>query len=502
MKLNQVDEKLSRIAFILDEMGADLIDGGLGKDTVSYFYQNSIAIAIDNSILAAGAAVGDKYQSIEVVVGSNAGDDVIRGDEGANEFHGEGGADYLAGNGGDDILAGGEGADTFDGGSGSDTASYKFANAVIVDLLGIQIFGGSAVDDIFISIENLEGSETGLDQLLGGIGTNIIRGLGGDDFLDGRKGADRLEGGNGDDVLVGGPGADQLLGGSGFDIADYSNGNPVTVELDNSKKNTGAALGDTFRSIEGLGGSNTGDDTLIGNKKSNFLLGNGGKDSLFGQSGDDYLDGGLGADTLFGGKGFDYADYSSSKSGITVSLDGSLTGKRAAKGDTFDSIEGIFGSASNDKLSGDARKNELHGNGGDDKIFGRAGDDLMFGDFGSDTIDAGSGYDILIGGNGIDRLDGGGEVDVYAFDRPQDGWDTIAKFEKDEEVAFSKEGFGLDVLGTKIFQSRNDNQAQDADDRFIYEKDARALWFDSDGIRCGRTHKNSCPRQRLRSQMV
>ncbi len=462
-------------------LGADVIDGGFGIDTLSFRHDHGVVVSLDYSLLATNTAAGDQYISIENIIGSETGNDTLAGDVGENVIDGRDGDNVLYGRAGNDVLAAGSGVDFADGGDGVDTISYARLGATVVDLLGIHAADGGALGDTLVSFENIEGSATGSDSLYGNDDANHLAGLGGDDYLSGREGNDTLDGGDGDDVLAGGAGADSLFGGEGRDIADYFYQGAVTLALDKSKKSKGAAALDTLTSIEGLGGSNTGSDTLIGDKFGNYLAGNGGSDKLYGQAGNDSLDGGQGADHFYGGKGFDFTDYYYSK-GVTVSLDGTLTATRAAKGDTFDSIEGIYGSASGaDKLAGSAGKNELYGNGGDDKLFGRAGDDRLYGGFGNDKLDGGSGYDVLHGGNGIDHLDGGGEIDVYAFDRPQDGWDTIVKFEKDEEVAIAFEGFGLTSRSSKTFQSRNDKQAQDADDRFIYEKDARTLWFDSDG---------------------
>jgi Ca2+-binding RTX toxin-like protein len=461
--------------------GADFIDGGDGRDTSSYKFDDGVTVSLDGTFAATGAALGDQLISIENLTGSDAGGDTLAGDAGDNMLDGRDGTNFLYGRGGSDVLAGGFDADHFDGGEGVDMVTYARLGATFVDLSGINVADGGALGDTLVSIENIEGSATGFDRLYGDDGANELRGLGGGDYLSGRGGNDRLDGGDGDDALAGGAGTDTLIGGAGDDMADYYYQGAVTLALDKSKTSKGAAAYDTLISIENLGGSNTGNDTLIGNKKANYLAGNGGSDSLYGQAGNDNLDGGLGADHLYGGTGFDFTDYYYSK-GVTVSLDGSLTATRAAKGDTFDSIEGIFGSATGpDKLSGDSHNNEIYGNGGHDKLFGRGGDDRLFGDFGADTLFGGDGYDVLLGGNGIDRLDGGGDIDVYAFDRAADGWDTIVKFEKDEEVAISKEGFSLTRFSKVIFQARNDNHAQDADDRLIFEKDARTLWFDSDG---------------------
>ena len=67
----------------------------------------------------------------------------------------------------------------------------------------------------------------------------------------------------------------------------------------------GSSLGDSFLNIEGLLGSNTGNDTLYGNGEDNHMDGAGGSDQLYGIGGNNTLVGGLGDDTLSAGTGVD-----------------------------------------------------------------------------------------------------------------------------------------------------------------------------------------------------
>ena len=79
------------------------------------------------------------------------------------------------------------------------------------------------VIDRFNSLESIEeGIAKGDDALFGGVGNDLLFGMGGDDYLDGGEGRDILFGGSGNDILVydkrdyvihGGSGIDILLGG-------------------------------------------------------------------------------------------------------------------------------------------------------------------------------------------------------------------------------------------------------------------------------------------------
>ncbi len=138
-----------------------------------------------------------------------------------------------------------------------------------------------------ITNETING--TALGDIIGGLGGNdVIHGLAGDDQLDGGSGNDTLNGGDGDDVLIGGLGNDTLNGGAGIDTADYSGaGAGVTVNLATGLSSGGAGV-DTLSEIENLVGTAFA-DTLTGDGGANILIGGGGIDTLNGGGGADQL---------------------------------------------------------------------------------------------------------------------------------------------------------------------------------------------------------------------
>ena len=285
--------------------GADVLTGGSGVDFASYENGNAGLIAILDaqfSIFNTGDASGDVYSSIVGLTGSS-NDDFLGGDNGQNglnggagndQLFGLGAVDFLNGDAGNDTLNGGNGGDILNGGSGSDTASYKvLSGAVTASLANTNKNTGQADGDIYISIENLEGSFR-RDSLEGDNNANRLSGVTGNDTLSGLDGNDTLDGGVGRDVLN---------GGGGFDYASYeSSGAGLTAVLLSgfTNFNTGQAIGDSYSGIEGLIGSNGG-DILAGNQASNDILGLGGNDILIGLNGNDTLTGGTGNDILRGG---------------------------------------------------------------------------------------------------------------------------------------------------------------------------------------------------------
>jgi len=281
--------------------GADYLSGGTGTDTASYANAGSgVTVDLVTPGANTGDAAGDRYNSIERLIGSafadalyaNSGANMVQGGAGGDQIKGFAGNDKLYGEADDDTLNGGLGADYLSGGTGTDTASYVNASAgVIASLANPTINTGEAAGDTYNSIENLTGSAHD-DALNGNAGINLIRGRDGDDTLKGYAGNDDLRGDGGDDTLIGGLGADALRGGAGSDTVSYYQATTgVVASLANPSINTGEARGDTYSSIENVTGS-AHDDSVYGNSGDNFINGGAGDDILKGYAGNDTLKGG------------------------------------------------------------------------------------------------------------------------------------------------------------------------------------------------------------------
>jgi serralysin len=342
-------------------VGYMVFDSG-GIDTLNYsgFSQVQLINLNPETFSNVGGLAGNvtiaRYTIIENANGGS-GNDYLIGNIYANTLFGAAGNDQIIASLGDDVLVGGFGADMLDGGDGADWAYYANSASAVNVYLNYNLGQGSeAAGDTFISIENIWGSNFN-DTLIGNDGSNYIVGaLGGD-------------------VLIGGLGADTLDGGDGGDWAYYAQSiSAVGVYLNYNLGVGGDAGGDTFKSIENIWGSNF-NDTLIGDAGSNYIVG--------GQGGD-VLIGGPGSDTLDGGDGVDWAYYANSAAAINVYLSYNLGQGSEAAGDTFISIENIWGSNFNDTLVGSAGANY---------IVGGQGSDVLIGGLGADTLDGGDGAD-------------------------------------------------------------------------------------------------------------
>jgi Ca2+-binding RTX toxin-like protein len=258
----------------VQEVFSDIISGGDGIDTMSYFDNNARTSGV-LVILASGtggdnvAGESDSLSGIENVEGSMFADE-ISGDANANVLTGLNGNDLLQGGEGNDTLDGGEGNDTISGDAGSDTLiggagidTLVHADAVTVNLATgtVTTMGGleaAGVVDTISGIENvtltpvspnpggitgdsnnnaLNGAMfidgAGGDDTIGGTGFNgagqgdLLNGGTGNDTVLGFDGEDTLNGDEGDDTLHGGAGEDRLYGGIGNDVLNAGPGNSV-----------------------------------------------------------------------------------------------------------------------------------------------------------------------------------------------------------------------------------------------------------------------------------
>ncbi|TCR67681.1 calcium-binding protein [Bosea sp. BK604] len=183
---------------VLTAVDGDLdIDAGAGNDTVT--------TGSGDDLVKGGA--GDD------VIDGGEGDDALQGGDDNDRLIGRAGDDILIGDAGNDVLVGGEDNDTLIGGAGTDTADYSDDTAgVTVDLQSGIATGDEAGRDTLNGIENV----------IGGMG---------DDVLIGDAQVNTLTGGEGNDRIVVGAG-DTANGGEGDDTIEVSTGGTTAVNAD------------------------------------------------------------------------------------------------------------------------------------------------------------------------------------------------------------------------------------------------------------------------------
>jgi Ca2+-binding RTX toxin-like protein len=362
--------------------GIDTYDGAAGKDFVSYGHSTAlVSINLGAGIVSGGYATGDKLTNIENLMGSDYAD-TLTGDDNANVLGGITGNDVLDGGKGDDVLAGGTGDDTY-----------------VVDSVNDQVveLAGEGTTDIVYStvnyalsnnVEKLTLSGTGNVSATGNTLANVITGNDGNNTLDG--GNDALA-----DSLVGGKGSDAYILNSANDIVTENAGEGTdTIEIRfTGSAYTAAANVETVKIADGVAAgtinAHVAGTKLVGNALANTLVGNTANDTLVG---------GAGADSLTGGAGtMDFASYETATSGITASLSNTALNTGDAAGDTYATIEGLWGSDFTDILWGAVgATNYLLGGKGNDILHGSTGNDTYWVDSQDDVIDeAGSGTDLI-----------------------------------------------------------------------------------------------------------
>lgn len=275
---------------IVGDASDNLLDGGPGRDTISFA---GAAAGVDADLGVSGATGDgtDRLIGFEDLTGSSNADR-LRGDGAGNRIDGAGGDDTLIGAGGDDRLT---------GGAGADTAAYEGAPAPIdADLRAATATGDG--HDSLATVENLTGSDHG-DTLAGDAGPNVLDGAGGIDtvsFAASPAGvtADLATG------TTSGDGADTVLGvenaiGSAHDDS-------IVGTADDNALSGGA-----------------GDDNLSAGAGNDHVAGEDGQDSLFGEADDDDLSGGAGDDHLDGGDGANNCDGGAGVNTFAGNCDGS-----------------------------------------------------------------------------------------------------------------------------------------------------------------------------------
>lgn len=186
-----------------------------------------------------------------------------------------------------------------------------------------------------------------------------------------------------------------------------------TREINGGSKKDSLTGSDTDNILRGR----EDNDELLGNAGDDIVLGGDGDDEINGGDGNDYIYGGDGRDVIRGGKGSDtlaFDGIGNMGEGVTVDLSFGFGRGRDAEGDTYESIENVYGTIYKDTLIGSDQDNHLYGYYGDDTIIVEEG-----------------GSDKLVGGEGADRYILGKSAGVKLIDNYADDLvkDTLSLIE-------------------------------------------------------------------------
>jgi Ca2+-binding RTX toxin-like protein len=411
---------------VLDgRLGSDVLNGADGIDAASYVGRTT-ALDVSLDKVANDGASGESDNALVEDVYAGSGADTLSGDTGPN---------LLDGGPGNDVLDGDLGADRLIGGLGTDLADYRTRTGrLAVRLDGLPNDGADANGDGIAE----EGDSAEVENVLGGIGSDLVVGS---------SGANALVGGGGSDKLDGGLGRDMLDGGPGIDTTTFASRTArVVVRLD------GLANDGSDRDGDDIG--EEGDNVLTEN-----ATGGSGVDLLLGDAYGNTFDGGLGADTIEGSGGTDEATYEVRAGRVAVSLDNAANDGDDPDADLFgeegdnvhSDIEIVTGGKGDDWLSGSTGQNVLDGGPGSDwagyrgrtatvkvtldgiandgtyssstatslerdnvlteNVEGGSAFDVLWGNGGVNWLSGGPGNDILVAYAGNDHLTGGGGAD-------------------------------------------------------------------------------------------
>ena len=428
--------------FVIAHGGEDVIDGGPGYDSISFYGQAPGGVVFDFG--------NGRATNVERLL-ADSGDDHLIGAAGAQNLSGVAGNDTLEGRTGNDLLWGGTGNDRFvfrevgaanadsirDFASGSDKivldasvmtalgASGNFSagddrfhaaagatggadaeDRVIYNtttrqffydadgsgtgaalLLGTLQSGATLVaTDIVVESGGTPGATQGDDHLVGTPGDDTLDGLGGNDTIEGLAGNDTLRGGDGSDLIQAGEGDDLLDGGPGPDTLDGGNGNDTYVLTEGDVITDS---GGTDHVIAGISWTlQDGLENLTVETSETFISADGNAlDNILVGTGANQVD-------LRGGGGDDVLQVIEAHFSIVSGGDGNDT---LIGGRSFDNLDGGPGDDLLDDRLDSEHGAHMGGGPGNDTMFGGGGNDSIGfgGDYGNDIVDGGDGEDTV-----------------------------------------------------------------------------------------------------------
>lgn len=142
---------------IFASSGNNILNGGLGNDSLSYAYAESgVSVTlVTTQAQATGGSGLDSVRGFENLIGSDY-DDILGGGSGNNTLRGGGGNDVLNGLAGNDVLDGGAGADYMNGGSGADRYVFSKLSDMLTGELHDLIYGFKSSEGDLIDLSALD----------------------------------------------------------------------------------------------------------------------------------------------------------------------------------------------------------------------------------------------------------------------------------------------------------------------------------------------------------
>jgi Ca2+-binding RTX toxin-like protein len=333
---------------LIGTSGADGLNAGSSSLNVGVVNNGQASFDLDSDITFAGVELvqadgrgGDDRFSL----GSLQIETILDGGDGSEHLQGGTVTNTLNGGEGFDVLFATAAPDLMNGDGGEDVAFFNDSPAgVTVNLQTGTASGGWAEGDSFgfnaadppiTTVENINGSSYGANNLTGNAASNWINGGPEDDVLSGGAGGDIIAGLAGEDTIDGGTGVD------GLNYMDSPSGVVVDLDLgifedgyeDNSVRTEDIVTTDgtgnwTIEDVRGSGchpqdcidhperaNAAANADLLIGDDRDNRLEGMGGPDMIVGGDGDDMLNANEGDDIVSGGEGSDRIPQNSLRDG-------------------------------------------------------------------------------------------------------------------------------------------------------------------------------------------
>lgn len=443
---------------LIGNAGANILDSGGGGDVMQGLGGDDtyiVSSAVDRVIESAGQGIDTVRTLVDYAAGANSIERIeaySATDVTPLRLTGNALDQVIVGNAGANALIGGAGADTLQGLTGNDSYVVADARATVVEAVGEGVdtvytlvsFGLAAGSEIEV-LTAYDRDSAGAINLTGNALRQTIYGNAGANQIAGGGGGDTLYGLHGDDTYIVGDAADQVI--------EYAGQGTDTVLAGTSFS---LAVGSEIEVLEAFDAT-----SRVGLR----LEGNGFDQRISGTAGNDSLAGGVGQDVLQGLGGNDSYLIDDARAQVIEAVGGGYDTVYAtvsyglSSGSHVEVLTAYDRAASAPlSLAGNEQSNVIYGNAGSNRIEGGAGNDTLFGMVGSDSFV-------------FSTTPGAGNIDQVADFRS--GTDRI---ELDRAVFGALEAGPLAASALVVGA-----QAQDADDRILYDQANGILYYDADG---------------------